>query len=86
MNRNQLYAGDEKDKNTTIETAVVLTTNPREKGQKHVNKTAAAVEAVETVACREKSSEQQLFLPFSALYINVCIKTPSSLSAATKVL
>lgn len=42
----------------------VLTTDSREKGQKHVNKTAA--EAAEA-ACREKSSEQQLFLPFSAL-------------------
>lgn len=43
-----------------------------------MNKTSAAV--AEAVACREKSSEQQLFLPFSALYINVCIKTSSSLS------
>ncbi|KAE9535755.1 hypothetical protein AGLY_007656 [Aphis glycines] len=63
-------------------TVGVLTTNSREKGQKHVNKTSA--EVAEVVACREKSSEQQLFLPFSALYRNVCIKTLSSLSTTTK--
>ncbi|KAF0760296.1 Uncharacterized protein FWK35_00033378 [Aphis craccivora] len=78
-----IHCGGSKKQNLCTEnvTVGVLTTNSREKGQKHVNKTSA--EVAEVVACREKSSEQQLFLPFSALYRNVCIKTLSSLSTTT---